>query len=351
MEANYTLTHEVGIFQKTFNAICPSDTTHQVPKTLTVFPSDRHTSTHTTTPTMKISASILVLVALQPVAAFVTPTPKAFRTALYSAPPPPPPGAPPGPAGGGAVPNAGVSQQRSAPGGPGSPLSTASKPVQGMQAVKDIWDSQSVVKVQGGSLRTWSFASPKIETVQVLLRTDGRPLNANIELWQGPDNTPQKMGVYIEDGSIRPYSCMIATPRDSNAIAVYNTAPLEYPLDACVEAGDSPATLGDLTKALAERGRVVQGGAVYTTPFDSTVESVQILLETDGRPLNARVELLQGPNNQKQVMEIYTEDGIERPFFAVLDTPGVGNVIRIVNTATVEFPLAASVEPYLVQQG
>jgi hypothetical protein len=224
-----------------------------------------------------------------------------------------------------------------------------------MQVVPDIWETTSPVTVQGGSLRTLSFTTEIIERVQVLLKSEGRPVNALVELWQGPNNSPQKMKVYIEDGSVRPFCAVIETPRGNNAIAIRNTGNVEFPLIAGVVAdiGDSSTGLGAVTKTLSDRGskKIVQGGAVHTYPFASKVASVQILLKTDGRPLNARIELLQGPNNNKQVVEIYSEDGRERPFFAVIDTPDSGNVVRIVNTATMEFPMTASVEPYLIEPG
>jgi hypothetical protein len=215
---------------------------------------------------------------------------------------------------------------------------------------KNIWDTASTVTVQGGSLKTYSFKSDNVKLVQVALKTEGRPLNANVDLWQGPDNTPQKMGIYIEDGCMRPFSAVIATPRGQNSVAIRNTGQMEFPLDACIEADMSngyAAAIQNLSDST--RPETVQGGSLKTYSFDSSVESVQILLKTDGRPMNARIELLQGPNNNKQVIELYIEDGMERPFFAVIETPGVGNVVKVVNTAPIEFPMTARVEPYRIQ--
>jgi len=201
------------------------------------------------------------------------------------------------------------------------------------------------VTVQGGSLKTWAFSSPAVERVQVVLKTDGRPLDADVELWAGPDNTPHKMRVYVENGATRPFSAVMETPRGPNTIAVRNIGQLEFPMAAQIEAVSAAGPLGDMQKI--EHGPMtIQGGALRTYPFEPQVDSVQVLLKTDGRPLNARIELLQGPNNNKQVIELYTEDGLDRPFYAILETPGSGNVIRIVNTATVEFPLTCSCGAY-----
>mmetsp|Transcript_4293 Transcript_4293/g.9146 ORF Transcript_4293/g.9146 Transcript_4293/m.9146 type:complete len:284 (+) Transcript_4293:75-926(+) len=206
---------------------------------------------------------------------------------------------------------------------------------------KSLGDPADTILVQGGSLKTWSFASPALERLQVRLTTEGRPLDADIELWQGPDNTPCKMRVYVEDGSLRPFSAVIETPRGPNTVAIRNIGQIEFPLAAKVSAEDVDRPAADIASA----SMTIQGGALRTYPFDPSVESVQVMLKTDGRPLNARIELLQGPNNNKQVIELYTEDGLDRPFFAVIETPGSGNVVRVVNTAPVEFPMTASVVP------
>jgi hypothetical protein len=159
------------------------------------------------------------------------------------------------------------------------------------------------------------------------------------------------MGIYVEDGSKRPFSAVIATPRGQNSFAIRNTGQMEFPLDACVDAdvGNGYASAIDNLSAMT-RAETVQGGSLKTYSFGSSVASVQILLKTDGRPMNARIELLQGPNNNKQVIELYIEDGMERPFFMVIETPGVGNVVKVVNTAPVEFPMSARVEPYRIEE-
>jgi len=94
------------------------------------------------------------------------------------------------------------------------------------------------VLVQGGSLRTWTYRSPSVEQVQVVLSTEGRPLDADIELWHGPDNTPVKMRAYVENGQLRPFSAVIETPRGPNTVAIRNIGQIEFPIAASVVADD-----------------------------------------------------------------------------------------------------------------
>merc|ERR1719324_881962 len=209
-------------------------------------------------------------------------------------------------------------------------------------------DMLATENIQGGALKTWSFPDPNVDSVQVFMKTEGTPLTANVELWHGPDSTPHKMAVYLEDGDFRPFSAVIATPRfNANSVSIRNTQTLEYPIEAAVE--PDYESLDEITRNIGEDiPKVMQGGAIHTVPFPPSVASVAVLLRTDGRPLNARLELLQGPNNNKQVIELYTEDGRDRPFFCFLATPGSGNVVRVVNTAPVEFPMTASVVPHSI---
>jgi len=221
-----------------------------------------------------------------------------------------------------------------------------SKKIAPRSAPKSLGGPDSVL-VQGGSLKTWSYRSSAVDRVQVVLTTDGRPLDANVQLWQGPDNTPCRMRVYSEDGNLRPFSAVIETPDGGdNTVAIFNVGQIEFPLAAHVSATD----VAEPVSNFLETSMIVQGGALRTYNFDASVESVEIMLKTDGRPLNARIELLQGPNNNKQVIELYTEDGLERPFFAIIDTMGSGNVVRVVNTAPMEFPMTASVQPHSINE-
>jgi hypothetical protein len=110
------------------------------------------------------------------------------------------------------------------------PLSKARVP-----SDKNIWREETTALIQGNTLRTWPLSTSYTDMIQISLATEGRPLNANIELWQGPDYTPAHMKVYIEDGNLRPLNAVLLTPSASNTVAIYNTGNLEFPFYATVE--------------------------------------------------------------------------------------------------------------------
>eukprot|EP00980_Cylindrotheca_fusiformis_P031547 scaffold26548_cov93-Cylindrotheca_fusiformis.AAC.1 len=67
--------------------------------------------------------------------------------------------------------------------------------------------------VQGSSLQIFSFLQSKNERrLRIDMVTDGRPLEAKAELWQGPHYIPQKVRVYSENGRERPFRVVMETP-------------------------------------------------------------------------------------------------------------------------------------------
>lgn len=350
--------------------------------------------------------------------------------------------------------------------------------------VQSIWKTSAPVLVQSSALKTFAFDTPTVERVQVLLKTGHRhgrsrsnPLQALIDVWHGPDSTPQNLAIYLEDdedddedddlvyadGASRDededdttnFSAIIETPQGYNTIAVRNTA-TNFDLLACVEGEECEGTTQTATNGVphhfvggdpsgyyyeepygiphsaaqrnnkAKEFQAAQGEATSTTnssPLQSVIErlmatstpqliegtttgasrrspssvtdkqvrpdvhtvrlaqnvaSVQVLLRTDYmRPLQARVELIlkerstsnkndPGRVLKRTIVEVFSEDGMHRPFFAILETPKKRRrkrrhrqqqeaddkkytvSLRVINLSGSEFPLFASVEPYVI---
>jgi len=207
----------------------------------------------------------------------------------------------------------------------------------------DIWTSSSSVKVQGSTLKTWDIGEEATQRVQLSLRSSGRPIDANVELWHTPSYIPTKFRIYTENGESRPVDAIIETPKHPKTVAVYNTGSMEFPFDATV----ANTGLGKAYDSLSTvDGALVQGGQITSYTFPAHVESVQVLLKTNERNMKALIELTQGPNQVKQFIEVYASVGYKNPFYCVIQTPGSNNAIRIINQNTVEFPFDAWVLPY-----
>jgi hypothetical protein len=348
----------------------------------------------------------------------------------------------------------------------------------GAVPVQSIWKTSSPVLVQSSALKTFAFDTPEVERVQVLLKAGHRhgrsrndPLQARIDVWHGPDSTPQNVAIYMEDkdedvdmvlgdGGSREdddittnFSAIIQTPHGYNTIAVRNTAS-NCDLLACVEGEECQVTAHSIynngilhhhrdgnpsggfyeepcgiphvsnrrpktarqrqtdidastttsksplqslierlmatstpqriegTTTIASRyipsssGDTLIQPHVHTVSLARNVVSVQVLLRTEYmRPLQARVELIlketssknkrdPGRVLQRTIVEVFSEDGMNRPFFAALETPKKRTrrtkegedddekkysvSLRVVNLSGTEFPLFASVEPYVI---
>ena len=252
-------------------------------------------------------------------------------------------------------------------------------PENNMQPRRSWWESDTPYsndRIQGGSRHTY-HAPYSRDASHIFLESDGRPIDVELELWDGPNNTPTKLKVYSEDGRMRPINAMVENPlrgmRD-NTLSVRNTGPMEFPISGGVSsmggpgmmrrgglAGDESAYLSENVDSLGgftrpsspsmKRGERVQGGALRTFPLDYSIEAVQVTITTQGLPMMAKVELWGTSSHIKQIAEIYNDNGQTRPFAAILDVPGGSNTVAIYNTGPMEYPIEVVVEPIARMEG
>lgn len=233
------------------------------------------------------------------------------------------------------------------------------------QARRAWWDTTPNDRVQGGSRHTFEAPIDR-DMSHVFLETDGRPLEAEFEVWDGPNNTPTRMKVYSEDGRMRPINAFLENPQKGvrgETLSVRNTAPMEFPINAGV--GSVGGGLAGTESRLSEndlrgfrrptpstkRGERVQGGALRTFPLDYSVDAAQVTITTDGMPMNAKVELWGTSSHIKQVAEIYNDDGQKRPFACIIDLPGGSNTIAVYNEGPMCYPISVVVEPVARMEG
>lgn len=206
------------------------------------------------------------------------------------------------------------------------------------------------VRIEGQSRHTFSMNDASKEIVQIAMQSpNGRPVDANAELWIGPDWTPVKVACHSEDGSKYSIQTLIGTRNQSANVELFNSGNGAYPIDAACSYA-LPPLVEARENIKEEEGVYIEGGAIKMSPIPSNVEQLQVLIETEGKQLNAMIELLNGPNNVKAEYEIFTNNGQLNSLFVVFDTPADGNAIRIRNLAPLEFPCKYYVKPSKFRQ-
>ena len=270
-----------------------------------------------------------------------------------------------------------------------------------MKAIKSA-DGSPVQRIEGLTRKTWKFNDIGKDRVQVALESEGRPVHADIQLWIGPDWTPFSLKVrrrarrapppydsnptpptapnpsspsdddanhddslshssrpppspsrlapraalaqtYSEDGKARPIKTLVGTRNKQAMIEVQNKGEQDFPINAISGyASDAMAKVPTEITAVTDGVRI-DGNALRSWPISEGAKQVEVVLHTDGRQLNAKIELLNAPNNPKQVYEVFTNNGDLNRLVVCFDVPDAGNTLRVVNLATVEFPCYANI--------
>jgi hypothetical protein len=215
----------------------------------------------------------------------------------------------------------------------------------------------SILQGQGSR----AFWSPRGPQTLVSLGSGYRnaPVSANVEYWQGPGNIAQQVKTWSMDGALRPFQGEFETSgrnRHNGGVSypgtmhIRNTGPMEFPAAVDVQglagrgAGD-PAAL-NRPPGLMSPVENIDGGALRTFTVDAAVDCVRVHIRSEGGPVNALVEVWQGPGQSMQVAEVYADDGLDKPFTTMIQTPGYGTTIAVRNIGPMTFPIKAQIEKF-----
>jgi hypothetical protein len=213
----------------------------------------------------------------------------------------------------------------------GAALSTSSSDWD-MNAISP--DGSLVKRIEGQTRKTWNFNDVSQDRVSVAVGSEGRPVHSDLDLWIGPDWTPFKLNAYSEDGKLRPIQTLIGTRNKPVNIDIVNTGPSEFPLTAA--ASYAKGTMVQV--AQRPKGEICQGSSIRSYAVDPSTKQLEVCLRTDGKQLNAKIELLNSPNNPKQTYEVFTNNGELNSLCVCFKTPDESTTVRVHNLASVEFP-------------
>ena len=202
-------------------------------------------------------------------------------------------------------------------------------------------DGRLVQRVEGKTRKTWKFNDYSQDRVHVALASEGRPMNADIQLWLGPDWTPFTLKAYSEDGKARPIQTVVGTRNKAATIEVRNVGEYEFPFSAASNYAQGAMATIPVDIPATTDGTQVDGGALRSFPIDPMTEQLEVVLKTDGRQLNARIELLNAPNNPKQTYEVFTNNGELNSLCLGFNTPDPGSTIREWHSVSTAYTLNA----------
>jgi len=207
----------------------------------------------------------------------------------------------------------------------------------GMQEISP--DGSLVQRIEGQTRKTWKFTDTSRDRVQVALGSEGRPVHADVHLWLGPNYTPFSIKAYSEDGKLRPVQALVGTKSKEVTVEVKNVGMSDFPIKAAANYAKGAMEALPIEMPATTQGERVDGQALRSYPLSPSSKQLEVILNTEGRQLKARIELLNAPNNPKQTFEVYASDGELTSLCVCFDTPDEGNTVRILNLSPQEFPL------------